>query len=68
MADEKKPTSEEITDEQANEAAGGAHYHVPRIQRDSCYLCKKTYPVDDLLYQYIDKELRPVCFKCAGVR
>ena len=71
MADEKKRTNkeiknEELTDEQANEAAGG-YMHV-RPTAAECDLCGRINSEDQMLYTYINGERRHVCFRCAGVR
>ena len=70
MADEKKLKSEELTDEQANEAAGG--YVRPTIKKptewDTCYLCQQRKSVDEMMYTKIQGEMRHVCCKCMGVR
>ena len=75
MANEKKNTNEEIenevlTDEQANQAAGG--YVRPTVSRptewDTCYLCQQRKNVDDMMYTVIKGERRHVCCKCMGVR
>ena len=70
MADEKKLTNEELTDEQLNEAAGG--YVCPTANRptewDTCYLCQKRKSVDDMMYTRIKGETRHVCIKCMGIR
>lgn len=70
MADEKKLTNEELTDEQLNEAAGG--YVRPTVNKptewDTCYLCQQRKNVDDMMYTVIKGERRHVCCKCMGVR
>ena len=70
MADEKKLTNEELTDEQLNEAAGG--YGRSTVSRptefDTCYLCQIRKNVDDMMYTVINGERRHVCCKCMGVR
>ena len=75
MEDKKKLSNEEIknaelTDEQANEAAGG--YVRPTVNRatewDTCYLCQQRKNVDDMMYTVIKGERRHVCCKCMGVR
>ena len=74
MADEKKTKKEEkpevLTDEQANEAAGG--YVRPTVNKptewDTCYLCQQRKNVDDMMYTVIKGERRHVCCKCMGVR
>lgn len=69
MADEKKLTSEELTDEQANEAAGGyIHPKSTKLEHERCAQCGKLKIVDEMVYTYINGERRLVCFRCAGVR
>ena len=69
MADEKKLTNE-LTDEQLNEAAGG--YVRSTLRRptewDTCYLCQQRKSVDDMMYTVIKGERRHVCCSCMGVR
>ncbi len=70
--DEKKlnKTGAELTDEQANAAAGG--YHNPIIsqslKRHTCNQCGRIETDDRMLTSRVNGELRYICFRCAGVR
>ena len=68
MADEKKLTNEEIkneelTDEQANKAAGGTYQPFARC-RDTCYLCGESERIENMTFIVINGERVHVCYKC----
>ena len=70
MADEKKLTNEELTEEELNKAAGGIHRSTvkPCAETDTCYLCGSLKPVTEMMYTYIKNEKRHVCCNCMGLR
>ena len=65
MSDENKIMAEELTDEEANEVAGGAGYHIvtPRYR---CAMCK-TYGFtdDEMNTVVVDGGEIKVCKRCA---
>ena len=71
MADKKKLLSgkiknEELTDEQANEATGGAKRPTPRVVTlgAKCDVCNSFVYKYQLTYTYFEGALCNVCDKC----
>lgn len=60
MKNEKEIEAKELTDEQANEAAGGKLLNLT----EKCYQCKKQRRFTDISNVAIDGVIRRVCKYC----
>lgn len=66
MKDERELINEELTDEQANEAAGGKIIRPFANIADKCYICNRIELNENMVYVSIDENTRHVCKTCAA--